>query len=269
MGQVSNLELTLAGRTVRFAMEIDPNFIQDRNLLACLHADHCCEPEVAAVMARVLCEGDVAVDCGAAVGFFTLFMASLVGETGKVLAVEPAANNLPKLRENIRLSGFNERVEVFEDPLWSIEMQRPFFTCQDSGLCSLMRPAQYKAETMRPTTTLDRVVRGRKPRLIKMDCEGAEFEIIRQSRVLGDLNTYVPYVIMELNEQALLSASTNVAEVQRKMRAYGYEMFALHRDGVLPTYLAPQANLKFTRQNVNVLFSNVYEVLKAWPEIHL
>ena len=270
MPVVHHLKLEIAGRTVEFDMELDPGFAQDRALLFCMRQFGSCEPEVEAVMARVLEEGDVAVDAGAAVGFFTLLMAKLVGEDGTVLAIEPGANNLSKLRENIRINALQDYVFVTEDPLWSCAIQKPFFMTQDSGYNSLvMFDQQVLSQTVRPTTTLSKVIGARKPKLLKIDCEGAEFEIIRDDRVMTDLNYQIPYVIMELNEGALKAAGSSPDEVRKRMRQHGYEMFALHRDGSLPTYLAPTSNLRYGKPNLNVLFSTMGEVLKAWPEIQL
>jgi FkbM family methyltransferase len=48
--------------------------------------------------------GGLAVDIGANVGAYTLFMAGLVGPHGRVLAVEPQPSVLARLRENLSLN---------------------------------------------------------------------------------------------------------------------------------------------------------------------
>src|SRR5450755_115400 len=47
------------------------------------------EPNLSAWIERRLSTGDVFVDVGANVGYFTLLAAGVVGKTGKVVAIEP------------------------------------------------------------------------------------------------------------------------------------------------------------------------------------
>lgn len=56
-------------------------------------------------------EGDVAVDVGANVGVLTFLAASIVGNSGRVIAVEPNPDNLQLLYRGIVHNGFNN-VEV-------------------------------------------------------------------------------------------------------------------------------------------------------------
>ena len=51
------------------------------------------------------CLGDVFVDVGANIGYFSLLTAKLVGPTGKVLAIEAAPFIFEKLFENIQKNG--------------------------------------------------------------------------------------------------------------------------------------------------------------------
>ena len=54
-------------------------------------------------------EGDVVLDLGANIGYFTCLFAQLVGKTGKVFAFEPEPNNFELLKKNI---GVNEYKNV-------------------------------------------------------------------------------------------------------------------------------------------------------------
>ena len=49
----------------------------------------------------------MAVDVGANVGVLTFLAASIVGNTGRVIAVEPNPDNLQLLYRGIVLNGFN------------------------------------------------------------------------------------------------------------------------------------------------------------------
>jgi FkbM family methyltransferase len=63
------------------------------------------EPNVTAAFAQRLAPGDVCVDVGAHIGYYTLLASRLVGEAGHVYAFEPSPANYRALRENLELNG--------------------------------------------------------------------------------------------------------------------------------------------------------------------
>ena len=57
----------------------------------------------------MLQRGDVFVDVGANIGYFSVLAACLVGEGGQVFAFEPDPDNFRLLRDNVALNGFSSR----------------------------------------------------------------------------------------------------------------------------------------------------------------
>jgi len=70
------------------------------------------EPEVCQTIMRIVQQGWVCVDVGAHIGYFTLLLAKLVGERGRVIAFEPHPENARRLRFNARINGYETRVQV-------------------------------------------------------------------------------------------------------------------------------------------------------------
>ena len=64
------------------------------------------------LMKRSLHEGSVFIDIGANAGIYTMTAAALVGETGRVLAIEPNPAVLDRLKFNMALNGFERRILV-------------------------------------------------------------------------------------------------------------------------------------------------------------
>ncbi len=62
------------------------------------------EPHVTAVVRSVLRPGDVVVDVGANIGYFTLLAARLVGSSGRVHALEPSVGTYERLVANLELN---------------------------------------------------------------------------------------------------------------------------------------------------------------------
>ena len=68
-----------------------------------IHGQH--EPDTTALLESVVRDGDTVLDIGAHIGYFTLLMARLTGESGRVIAFEAHPDNAALLRKTIAESG--------------------------------------------------------------------------------------------------------------------------------------------------------------------
>jgi FkbM family methyltransferase len=126
--------------------------------------------------------GDVFVDVGAHVGYFSLLASRCVGEAGRVVAVEASPKTYALLLDNLALNEHARNVRALNVAAGSHEGTIPFYRSGDTttGISSTrMRPgAALEAEVrVAPLATLldddlERV------RLVKIDVEGAEFEAV-------------------------------------------------------------------------------------------
>jgi len=64
------------------------------------------------VVKKEIKEGDVVLDIGSHIGYFTLIFAKLVSKTGKVFAFEPAPSSFLLLKKNIEINGYKNVVLV-------------------------------------------------------------------------------------------------------------------------------------------------------------
>src|SRR5437867_2941506 len=119
MAEKRTITIKMDEAEVSFQMLLDTSSVADAATKYFIDNIGACEPEVCHLMARVIRSGGTVRDGGANIGFFTLFMSRLVSTTGKVLAFEPAPQNLAKLRDNIGLNGMRN-VTVDSRPLWSL-----------------------------------------------------------------------------------------------------------------------------------------------------
>jgi FkbM family methyltransferase len=124
--------------------------------------------------------GATLVDVGANIGYNALYAAALVGPAGRVIAVEPAADNVAILQRNVEASGLRN-VAVAHVAAGGAAGTRDFFLRGDvSAVNSFFAASCYAAVTgvvQVPVTPLDDLVAGDAD-VVKIDVEGAELEVL-------------------------------------------------------------------------------------------
>jgi FkbM family methyltransferase len=177
---------------------------------------------------RQLRPGDVAVDVGAHVGFFTVQMAAAVGPSGCVYAFEPFGPNADLLERSVEENHFTDRVSfrraAVGDSSGEATLTFPSETL-NSGGAYLLRPGTApltgNLRATVPLVALDDVVRKRPVRLIKIDAEGAEPQVLRGARRL--LHEDRPVILSELHPVQLDRASGLTVEAfLRDVNEIGY-----------------------------------------------
>lgn len=68
------------------------------------------EPLETKIVKKEIEQGNIVLDIGANIGYYTLIFAKLVGENGKVYAFEPDPTNYSLLKKNIKINGYKNVV---------------------------------------------------------------------------------------------------------------------------------------------------------------
>ena len=132
------------------------------------------------LMDPFLTPGAVVVDVGANIGVNTVYMAVRVGPRGRVWAVEPAADNLTVLRENVERNTLGN-VTIAPVAAGRASETRQFFLRGDiSAVNSFYEESVYAEVTdvvKVQSEPLDMLVEGNVD-LVKIDVEGAELDVL-------------------------------------------------------------------------------------------
>ncbi|MBR0838962.1 FkbM family methyltransferase [Bradyrhizobium liaoningense] len=135
-------------------------------------------------------QGDVVWDVGANVGHYTASFSDWVGLSGKVVAFEPDAMNLPKLRS---ACGQRQNVAICAFGLSDKTERRSFLGDGGDGTTSRVlqpgEPAPKGAVEVELLTGDDVIQGGRadRPNIIKIDVEGHELSVLKGlQRALSD-----------------------------------------------------------------------------------
>ena len=142
------------------------------------------ERDELALLRKYVRPGDVILDVGANVGFYTCHLARQVGPRGHVYAFEPEPRNIERLTKNVELNGFTNRVTVHPVALSYEDGAAPFFRASDdhSGWGSLNRYGEHVDHIEVETQTVDSLIEReglKEIALLKVDVEGADFDVYR------------------------------------------------------------------------------------------
>lgn len=127
-------------------------------------------------------KGDIVIDAGAHIGISTVKMAKVVGDKGKVFAIEPEANNLKFLQTNVRVNGLNN-VVIIPKGLWSTK-GRLNLNLSPTTIGHSFYPLSKTSNNNRfqevEVDTLDNILKGTiRVDFIRMNIEGAEIEALK------------------------------------------------------------------------------------------
>ena len=144
------------------------------------------EEGTTALFKKIVRSGDVVLDLGANIGYFTILAAKLVGPTGKVFSFEPEPTNFLYLTKNIELNNYTNAF-AFQRAVSDKQGKTRLFVCsydsghhtinQYDGIEAYRRGRQSTVQAIEiETVAVDDFLRGKTDRvdIIKMDVEGAE-----------------------------------------------------------------------------------------------
>lgn len=202
-----------------YANVFDPDLSMRRTFRAyAINKVH--EESTTALFRKTVKEGDVVIDLGANIGYFTLLAAKLVGKKGKVYAFEPEPRNYQYLIRNIQLNGYENVIAVQKAVADKHGTVKLFICPYDTGHHTIQKYDGIQA--YRPDfvnekkefveveqVRLDDFFGGKTTKIdvIKMDVEGAEMlalagmeQLIRGNKNLSMLIEFFPLLIKEMGQ---------------------------------------------------------------------
>jgi FkbM family methyltransferase len=228
------------------------------------------EPEVVNVLEHFLELGDCVIDAGACVGHHSCLMSKLVGADGLVLAFEPMFAAFRSLARHVHVANKLDNVGCYKLALWKEDVP-------ELQLWNMGDTVGYSSfHHVNPNANICEFVEGRAldsflttehPRLIKIDCEGTEFEILLGAK--KTLSKGVDCVILEFNYHILDCVHADDQAIRQLMHDLGYDMFLINiNDGngfKDPIRVEPSVSIKLEGgDHINVMFSTEEKVRQRW-----
>ncbi len=187
------------------------------------------EPLETKLVRKEVKKGDVVLDIGANIGYYTLIFAKLVGKKGRVFAFEPDPTNFALLKKNISINGYKNVILVPKAVAGKTERRKLYLIKDNPGGHRLYDSPQSDRSLEVEAISLDDYFRGNNLRIdfIKMDIEGAEKEAI-----LGMINLLKrnrkAKIVTEFNPLELKNFGNKPSEYLKLLEKLGFKFWKIN-----------------------------------------
>ena len=170
------------------------------------------EPNQTEIVKKYVHEGDIVIDIGAHVGYYTLLMAQLVGKNGKVYSFEPDPVNFQLLKKSVEINGF-ENVVLIQKAVSNITDKVKLFLGDDDSAINRIYDAKLgdaKESIDVESVTIDEYFKedDELVNFIKIDSEGSEVKIINgmkqflsRNQELVMMTEFFPFLIKKSGDE--------------------------------------------------------------------
>lgn len=186
-------------------MYLDPNDSLD------LFINGIYEPYETELISSMIRPGNVVLDIGANIGYYTLILAKLVGQSGKVFAFEPEPTNFRLLEKNVSINGHSNVILEQKAVSNRNENKKLYLNKENAGMHTIYKPPCPNLDSVDiETISLDNYFNNYTCKIdfIKMDIEGSEYTALEGMQT----------VLKRQNNIKLL-----VAFFPSAIREYGYK----------------------------------------------
>jgi FkbM family methyltransferase len=188
------------------------------------------EPETVQEFLKVLQQGDVVVDVGAHIGFYSLLAADKVGEWGHVYAFEPAPDTFEILKANISMNVCDNITAINKAVTNNLGVaQMHLLGSTANSLFESSRSRSHDSKTITvETTSLDSFFQPNealipKIRVIKLDAEGAEILALKGMRTLIEKAKSL-CLICELKRETLEMANSEPKDLLELLQELDFKI---------------------------------------------
>ncbi len=230
------------------------------------------EPNITRWITENLKNGDVFVDVGANIGYYSLLASSLVGRDGKVVAIEASPFIFDMLVHNVRQNGITNLRAVNIAVSDTEDIVKLYKAGADNlGESSILDDEDRCLEgeiRSAPLTTILESGEAENARIVKIDVEGAEYLVVRGMSSLLKHGRRDLEVVLEISPERLRRFDKTPEDMIGMFGNDGFHAFTVENDYRSAYYLPPirpkrprrlrgtiasQADVVFSRRDVEEL----------------
>jgi len=204
------------------------------------------EPPLTQWIKERLSPGDVFIDVGAHVGYYTLLASTLVGDSGKVVAVEASPEIFEILRSNVELN-HADNVRPVNIAAWCSEETAPIFTWPECppGITTLVPSwarlwnlEEHGSVRAAPLSNILESNEIQRARIVKIDVEGAEWQVLYGMKSLLDDCRPDLEIVVEFTAPARRGNGKAWADLLRFFDVLGFHSYSLENDYSVAPYIS-------------------------------
>jgi len=178
---------------------------------------------------KIVSDGDVVLDLGANIGYYTMIFAKLIGPKGKVFAFEPEPNNFELLKKNLTINGYQN--STIEDAAVSDENGEVKLYLHESMATNhriFYSKSVSKNFVVVKKIKLDDYFKNNpiKKRIsfVKMDVEGSEFGVLKGMTTILNENKNLKMLI-EYFPQAIKESGAQPSNLLKILKNAGFSFY--------------------------------------------
>ena len=226
------------------------------------------------ILEKVLKKNMKIFDIGANIGFYVLMESKLIGDNGKIVAVEPVPENLELLKKNLELNN-NKITKTIQVGLSDqSEEKKNFFLSDHSNLGSLIQlnnsinlknVKKIKIKTLSLKKLISKTF---VPDFIRMDIEGHEVSVLNSLSKLK-LKKY-PIICFETHKSKY-TKKNSMKSVLKKLFKIGYKVKLSSTSSQLGSKRVDKLGYRSLYSNIKTddVIRNIYKDLKDEDAINL
>jgi FkbM family methyltransferase len=157
------------------------------------------EGDVNRLILNSLSEGDVFIDVGANIGYYSILGARIVGERGQVIALDPIPDTVKILDLNVKLNGL-KNIKTIPKAAWMNSALLNMYVpggCYGWASCIKRRGSRFFTVDAVPLDDISKKISTIK--LLKIDVEGSEYQVIMGAK---ETLEKTEHIIMEISENS-------------------------------------------------------------------
>jgi FkbM family methyltransferase len=185
------------------------------------------EPTSTKIVRDIVKSGDVVLDIGANIGYYTVIISKIVGNSGKVLAFEPTKHFAKVLKENIKVNKL-ENVSVYEYGLSNKESESDIFIGDNSATIHWLEnqgtPINKETISLKALDSIIDSLNIEKIDFIKIDVDGHEPSFLEGA--WKTLSRYKPKILLEVAHASYFRAGFTAWDFYNEIRSRGSRIFS-------------------------------------------
>ncbi len=197
------------------------------------------EPAITRIFQRQLRAGDVVIDAGANIGYYSLLASILVGAGGEVFAVEASDSIRRRMTRNLEMNR-HENIQVIPFGVWHEEGEATLHLVDgnrgSSTLSDLEQTKDSESVSLRRLDSLIPAELHPRIKLLKIDVEGAEESGLKGAdHILSSARDLS--VICEITPDRLASLGGSPESLFHLMAGYGFSPYRIANDYSVDAYI--------------------------------